>query len=220
MTLICLKPIKNPDFVPDWNDPNLHCSSCDHTYKTRLQYTRHCRQVHGLRAPIKPRKTGVPDLNDMNKYCKVCQYTYRSKGGYRKHCESVHGLVPIKFVNPDAVPDINNPDNYCKTCDKHLSTKYNFKLHLHVMHNAYGELPAVKQCNKQPDINNPDNYCCCCDKTLSSRHNYKQHLLYVHSISQKQAPEKDELLPDEISPKMEVPKASSRVTSNEASTIE
>ncbi|GAN11640.1 hypothetical protein MAM1_0768d11218 [Mucor ambiguus] len=189
--------IKNPNIVPDYYDPNLHCSSCNQTYGSKKQYRTHCAGVHGLRARSKPQKGCLPDANDLNNYCKACDYTYANKRGYRYHCYRVHGLKPPKFVNPDAIPDINNPYNYCKTCDKRYVARRHFKLHLRVVHKIQEDALVVptSSCNKQPNIDDQDNYCCCCEKKFATKHSYGRHLFRKHEIT-RQTPRKDELLPD------------------------
>ncbi|KAK4513266.1 uncharacterized protein ATC70_011834 [Mucor velutinosus] len=182
VSLSRLSMASNMNVLPDWNDPNLYCPSCNATFHTQRAFKFHCRNIHCMKSPGKFPNKGLPDINDPTHHCKVCNITLKSKKVYRHHCRYAHGVKLRKsFAYPDLTPDLSNPDHYCQTCDRFYSSKPSYQKHLIHIHQMSLQ---SSNANMEPDINDPNFHCRPCDKTMRSKHHFKKHLSLVHSISQ------------------------------------
>lgn len=81
----------NHDIVPDIDDPNYYCKSCQKSYKSNSKYCNHLRSVHRMKLSLlRGRSEPTPTISidaipkdPQNKTCVVCQkalcnvYSYR-----------------------------------------------------------------------------------------------------------------------------------------------
>lgn len=175
--------IKNHDVLPEWDNPENYCRSCEFTYKTKARYRVHCKQIHD----IKPAIAKYIDRHDPNFHCKVCNITLKSKDSLTNHCRYFHPYrqKSINILNSDVLPDMSEPNNYCKVCKRKYSCRNSYRSHLQFMHKML-DIPNFQKKPKDisPDINDPNNYCRSCDKTLMSRSSFRYHLWSIHYIGE------------------------------------
>ncbi|KAI9342438.1 hypothetical protein BD770DRAFT_398694 [Pilaira anomala] len=194
--------VSNP--VPDINDPNLHCSVCDHTFDERPRYHRHLRDIHGIFKPttsagftqLPPLQIIIPDINDPNYYCSACDMAYPSKEIFRAHLIKIHAMVDDKkketTVNKrktppkDLEPEINTETLYCNVCEHTYSVLTSYRTHLFNIHNIAIENNGVRRPISDDDIslnsNDSKQHCHVCNKSYSTKATYKSHLNLVHFI--------------------------------------
>lgn len=146
------KPLINPNIVPDLNDPNGYCASCNKTIKNLRAYKNHIRLKHGVGkySQPKPNSDIVPDTSDpTNKYCASCQHKYPNRQDYIRHVWNIHGIKAESngtFTlkrridsNLTIKPDIHNPNDFCKLCARKYSSRYAYIGHLEIVHNVVFE---------------------------------------------------------------------------------
>lgn len=134
--------IKNPDILPEWDNPNNYCRSCEFTFKGKSAFRRHCKLKHGIKPPTVER----PDMRDPNFYCKVCNITFISRISYKTHCGIIHPKYHFscRIVDPDVLPELSDPNNYCRACKKKFRNKHSYQYHLCYFHRMLGG-PIVKK---------------------------------------------------------------------------
>lgn len=87
----------NTNILPDVNDPNFFCVSCQVKYKTHRSYRVHLRNAHKMK--LNPLRTAsvfnptisVSDAEDPNNTsCAFCKFKYNTKYGYQRHMRKSH----------------------------------------------------------------------------------------------------------------------------------
>lgn len=186
------------DIVPDVNDPNFYCKSCDRHYGSLAKFRKHLKKTHKHQLEVPPLESGrrlrvrpdiLPDVDDPNWYCKSCQRHFKTHDIYRKHIKRIHEiplkrLAPPLLYDPTIEPEIDNPDNFCRSCKKTMKNSSNYRRHLVVVHKMKLErLPKSKHDRSiQPDIDDPNFFCKSCNKSFEDRGRYRIHVQHVHKI--------------------------------------
>ncbi|KAF1805870.1 hypothetical protein FB192DRAFT_1364930 [Mucor lusitanicus] len=129
--------------LPDVDDPNFHCRSCQKTFLDQNRYRSHLRGAHKMKL-ISMRSSShddgdpdlLPDPLDPNLYCRVCKATSKTLKLFRRHCRHLHHMTldPIPLPNPDAEIDVDSPECYCVKCDIYIKRTSTFTRHLRVKH--------------------------------------------------------------------------------------
>lgn len=199
---VALPPLESPakrrrrlDIVPDADDPNFYCRSCNYKYSSKSSYKTHLVVVHNLKVKAMNLQGNQvsdipPDVNDPNNYCRTCNREFRSRGEYRIHLSNDHQMIlePIerrgvrKQPLLDIMPDVNDPYDRCRACNFEYASRYNYKSHLIKVHGMKIELKGRRSRlpKIQPDIDDPNYHCKACDIQFSTRREYTQHLLAAH----------------------------------------
>ncbi|KAL0141710.1 hypothetical protein V8B55DRAFT_1562277 [Mucor lusitanicus] len=177
---------KQNDTVPDADDPNFYCCSCNKKLGNKRCFREHLIRKHSI-FPSAPRKQSLckPDIDDPNNYCRACQKTYSQKRNYRTHLRVVHQMtLPTQKKPADRInlPDPHNPDHYCSVCKKSYTLKHLYRQHCKCAHFMELYHVSIVNPNAKIDINNPDLFCAQCERSFSSSLVFKQHLGRVHSI--------------------------------------
>ncbi|GAN01960.1 hypothetical protein MAM1_0014d01397 [Mucor ambiguus] len=154
---------KPKDVMPNVNDPNFYCRSCERKLVNKDSFKLHLAAIHSL-YPSSPEKSKIkPDASDPNNYCSVCQKTSQSKGRYRKHLRLVHQMtlpsLRVRDIQKGCLPDPNNPHNYCNVYNWFLSNS-----------------------NATIDINNPQFYCAQSNRSYCRKQYFRKHIRSVHGI--------------------------------------
>ncbi|KAI8067260.1 hypothetical protein BDF21DRAFT_426176 [Thamnidium elegans] len=174
------KPGPDPSKIPDANDPNNYCISCNFKFKSRASYTSHLVRSHGMShviTPKKPRKLRSTDLtiDILNRYCDFCDKTYSSKSNYIYHLVHTHRMTLPNIYSEQS--NFDHENFYCKMCDRRYQKKKTFITHLR---NVHCTEPPPSCPVPIPDVYDKNNYCVACDITLIKRKNYLHHLTSVH----------------------------------------
>jgi hypothetical protein len=124
-----------PHLMPDVDNPNFYCQSCEKTYSSKTVYRQHSTITQRLiLAPIVRDISNFthphiqPDENKPDFYCEACGWKLKRRDMYRKHLVRIlkMTLTPIHkgiILFPHIKPDPGDINNYCGGCDKTLSSK-------------------------------------------------------------------------------------------------
>lgn len=131
----------NRNILPDVDDPNFYCKSCQLTYKNRTKFRKHIRKIHKMelahitRQLIHDPTAAMADLeHPENTSCTICMIKYTDKYLYRRHMKRVHQMDLNNKVDPNIQPDPEDPNFYCKPCQRHYSTRKYFRHHIRLFH--------------------------------------------------------------------------------------
>jgi hypothetical protein len=136
------------NIIPDHNDPNFYCRSCQVHYKRFQHFRRHIQSIHKIKLEplrkkriifdpsITPNNTRDPG----NTSCTICRIDYRSIMTYNHHMKTVHkngnkkAVKGISRVNPNVKPDADDPNSYCRSCQYKFTRKGNYHFHIQQAH--------------------------------------------------------------------------------------
>ncbi|KAG2231721.1 hypothetical protein INT48_003576 [Thamnidium elegans] len=176
------------DLIPDANDQNNYCSTCDKTFTKRHNYLSHlsCSHLDKMSELYRGIDCKSPV---MHRYCADCQKVFLSKIFYQIHLDKIHDIKPSKPHKslPGADdPDVNDPKNYCSSCDKTYFNKRKYRRHLIEVHNLIlpsKAQPRVKASNTKPVVDNLKNYCNVCNRVYKPMESYRCHMFRYHHIA-------------------------------------
>ncbi|KAI9267728.1 hypothetical protein EDC94DRAFT_646479 [Helicostylum pulchrum] len=191
--LVRVHDIRPVDPTIDIKDPNHHCAPCNRTYRGKLEYRAHLKDLHSMDLPPLPKgghptSSLTPMVDYINYYCNTCDRKY-SNIFYSTHLLRSHGIksrFPSTSVNRKEKPIIDQANNYCTACEKYYKNKGGYRAHLRSVH----EISLPKYCHKPlrvnpditPDMNNIDNYCAACDRTYANGGAFRRHLATIHNM--------------------------------------
>lgn len=128
---------RNPDVLPEWDNSENYCISCNFRHNPKASFRLHCKVKHYIKPPTIER----PDWHDPNFYCKTCNITYNGKSSHLNHYRYFHPTkLKPKIANPDLLPDELDSNNYCKTCNRSYIHKGSYRTHLRYIHRMLGVL--------------------------------------------------------------------------------
>lgn len=93
------RKLAKPSVVPDVDDPNYFCKTCERTYTNRFNHRDHLQFFHQMKlTPLKRRIKIVhpdiqPDEDDPNFYCKACEAKFSTRLRYRYHLTRLHKMT-------------------------------------------------------------------------------------------------------------------------------
>lgn len=176
--------IVNPDLVPDVNDPNYYCISCDKHYANNGSFRNHIRRIHDIKLPFRvfANPELQPDIKTKdNKYCAPCNKSYATRENYLMHVRRLHNLD--KDGKKLAA-------NQCHLCGESFPNKAGHRFHLKHTHNVLPPLktrprpPAViPNPHLKPDIDDPNFHCRACLKTFAGKYAYRKHIKVIHQVA-------------------------------------
>jgi uncharacterized C2H2 Zn-finger protein len=194
----------HPELLPDEDDPNFFCRSCEKYLSNKCSYRSHLEVIHSMTLNYsdakyvggKIVKTEVPlDENDPSFKCQVCNIQYKSRRSYRKHLRSIHLMtltpssIARRIANPHVLPDKDDPNNFCQVCQKSFARHVSYRYHLTTLHNMVLDPISPNRCsyinanaNISLDQNDPNFYCGRCEKHFKSRSTFRNHLTTVHEL--------------------------------------
>lgn len=145
----------------DEAETDVHCQSCDITFKNGVALRMHMKTVHGDEKKFEceicdmefddpeslTTHLGTHDVVQMHQ-CEICHKIYLSAGRLRRH-KLIHGA--FRF--------------FCPYCSKGFHLKDNMNKHIRIVHE---------------NANSPVHRCPTCDKTFLVKGNLTQHIKGVH----------------------------------------
>lgn len=200
----------NPDVIPDINDPNFHCASCNTTYNRKAAYhqhlsgPRHKMVIPKVRSKINPNIT--PDIHNPDWICTSCSFKFASRNNFISHLKLLHKMhVPhlpnmkTKKKNDSSGSaqaeegrssrELDRPVDTgitCKICKSTHISKWRLWVHMKKIHNVTIKVLVLKCTPKphiQPDTEDPNTvFCKSCDFTFDSIKIYRKHLIDLHKL--------------------------------------
>lgn len=110
----------DPEILPDKDDPNSYCRSCDKSFAQRQLYMQHLQRIYKLQIiKARPNKlTMKPNIDYPNFCCQVCKTIYSSRKPYRRHRMDLAPSIDYPKYDPNIKLDINTPTkNCCASCN-------------------------------------------------------------------------------------------------------
>ncbi|KAI9257734.1 hypothetical protein EDC94DRAFT_649824 [Helicostylum pulchrum] len=128
-----------PDLIPNINDENNYCGSCEKRYSNRLNNLHNLSSAHLDKVPelyqgIYCKSPSKDDVR-FKKHCADCHKVFLLKRLHLIHLDKIHGIKPLEYLQIADNPDVNNPNNHCALCDKAFRRKDLFRQHLACVHN-------------------------------------------------------------------------------------
>lgn len=146
--ILCIM-VDNDPSLPDTDDPNFYCRSCQHNFFFKDNYKKHLLLVHHYdlvadSSASSAFSSSLPDLHDPNFFCRVCQRGWKTYPPYRQHCKITHKMEvsPQRRSFYNAIIDPNDPKSYCAQCNR---TYTNYRQHLKSAHNISTPAPSSSQ---------------------------------------------------------------------------
>lgn len=128
------KEILDSKILPNPDDPNYYCASCQKNFSSRSTYRSHIG-IFQLNVGLNLRKLSVcalrkeMDAGDRkNKRSTICEKDFSSRCAYIKHTNVSHKDPTIK-------PLWNDRLNYCRSCKRTYSHEWVYWSHIKKVHN-------------------------------------------------------------------------------------
>ncbi|KAI7907835.1 uncharacterized protein BX663DRAFT_492149 [Cokeromyces recurvatus] len=173
------RPNLKPGVIPDINDPNFFCRSCERVYSCGEVYKKHLRNVHKM-VTKKPKilytiskiPTNEQSVNNSDSCCNICNKTYSNKYNLKKHMKNVHRRKAKRVIRQQIT--INNPFLYCYSCKVEYMTETSYRQHFKLFHPSK---PGV-----EPNADDPHFFCRACEMKFPNDTVYKRHIRIFHQI--------------------------------------
>lgn len=206
MKLAPITRTPDPNILPDIDDPNFYCKSCQAQYASCKNYRIHLRRVHGLKlVPLRKKSTfdstiSVDDTkNPKDTTCIICKLRYSSRTGYQTHMKNTHKdgrSIPVNraiiIPNSRIQPDPDDSNFFCRTRQRHYSNEYKYRRHIRLMHPDTKMEEITREAIMTPimaeiDAGNSNNKTCTIyDYEFSFRDNYRRHTNTVHKYGNRE----------------------------------
>lgn len=162
----------NSKVLPDPDDPNFYCESCDAKYPTRTRYHYHIKYIHKIQlAPLKVSPIYDPNMkkideNDVKSTsCFLCKLTFGTRNLYRRHRRRHlrNGRMNSELnysrrkvpIDTNILPDIDDPNGYCKVCDRKSTSLKVYINHIRFFHGAAKYRQPKPNMDIIPDTKDP-----------------------------------------------------------------
>lgn len=200
------KPTQNPNVLPDVDDPNFYCKSCQFKYKSRAIYRYHLRQTHKMeltllvkQSIVDPTISVADTKNPNNTCCAICKIKYCRRTYYQQHMKKFHKDerdIPVnrgrKIPPSNIQPDPNDLNFYCAPCQRRYSAKHYYRPHICLYHpdiklEKLTRRPCITPLIAEIDAGNAENtVCTICRRDYKSRSNYRNHMHNMHKNGKKE----------------------------------